>query len=72
LIPGYNRIPSPKTAGANDFPRIAVSNPAGTVSIVWNDARENPGGDILLQSYTLGSLAPVQASPVRLNPDTGG
>src|SRR5919199_4753337 len=72
LIPGYNRIPSPKTAGANDFPRIAVRNPAGTVSIVWNDARENPGGDILLQSYALGSLAPVQASPVRLNPDTGG
>src|SRR5919198_2364694 len=72
LIPGYNRIPSPKTSGANDFPRIAVSNPAGTVSIVWNDAREYPGGDILLQSYTLGSLAPVQASPVRLNPDTGG
>jgi hypothetical protein len=76
LIPGYNRIPSPTTAGANDFPRIAVSHPAGTVagtvSIVWNDARENPAGDILLQSYTLGNLAPVQGSPVRLNPDTGG
>src|SRR5918912_1313057 len=72
LIPGYNRILSPTTSGANDFPRIAVSNPARTVSIVWNDARENPAGDILLQSYTLGSLAPVQGSPVRLNPDTGG
>ena len=72
LIPGYNRIPSPTTSGANDFPRIAVSDAAGTVSIVWNDARQDPAGDILLQSYTLGGLAPVQGSPVRLNPDTGG
>jgi hypothetical protein len=72
LIPGYNRILSPTTAGANDFPRIAVSDAAATVSIVWNDARQDPAGDILLQSYRLGGLAPVQPSPVRLNPDTGG
>lgn len=32
FVPGYNRSPM------NDFPRIAVSDRAGTVSIVWNDA----------------------------------
>src|SRR5439155_9154317 len=37
FIPGYNRFPM------NDFPRIAVSELAGTVSVVWNDARSNPG-----------------------------
>ena len=51
----------------NDFPRLAVSNPAGTVSMVWNDARQRPTGDIFLQSYSLGSLDPVQATPVRIN-----
>jgi hypothetical protein len=62
FIPGYNRFPM------NDFPRVAVSGPAGTVSMVWNDARHHPLGDILLQSFTLGSLAPVQRAPVILNP----
>ena len=62
FIPGYNRFPM------NDFPRVAVSGPAGTVSMVWNDARHHPLGDILLQSFTLGSLAPVQRVPVVLNP----
>jgi hypothetical protein len=66
FIPGYNRFP------ANDFPRIAVSDPAGTVSMVWNDAGLHPLGDILLRSWHLGSLAPVQAQSVRLNTDTGG
>lgn len=66
FIPGYNRFP------ANDFPRIAVSDAHGTVSIVWNDANLHPLGDIMLQSFWLGSLAPVQSSPVRLNSDTGG
>jgi len=66
FVPGYNRFP------ANDFPRIAVSDPAGTVSIVWNDARSHPLGDIYLQSYSLGSLAAVQSSPVRVNANTGG
>ena len=65
FIPGYNRLP------ANDFPRIAVSDSAGTVSMVWNDAgRGNQLGDILLQSFNLGSLAPVQAAPVKLNSDS--
>jgi hypothetical protein len=57
-IPGYNRFPM------NDFPRIAVSDSHGTVSIVWNDARFKPSGDILLQSFSLGTLTPVQFEPV--------
>jgi len=61
FIPGYNRFPM------NDFPRIAVSAPAGTVSMVWNDARKKPSGDIFMQSFDLGSLAPVQASPAQVN-----
>src|SRR3989442_14347507 len=65
FIPGYNRFPM------NDFPRIAVSELAGTVSVVWNDARSNPGGDILLQSFNLGpSLTPTSLAPVKLNNDT--
>ena len=65
VIPGYNRFLM------NDFPRIAVSDVYRTVSLVWNDARDRPLGDILLQSYTLGGLIPVQSSPVRLNNDNG-
>lgn len=61
MVPGYNRFPM------NDFPRVAVSGPAGTVSMVWNDTRYHPLGDILLQSFTLGSLVPVQITPVVLN-----
>jgi hypothetical protein len=68
FIPGYNRFPM------NDFPRLAVSDPAGTVSMVWNDARQHGTGDIFLQSFNLGSLTPVQSGPVRINSrtDTGG
>ncbi len=66
FIPGYNRFPM------NDFPRIAVSTGRGTVSMVWNDARTAPLGDILLQSYRLGTLSPVRATPVRVNSATGG
>jgi hypothetical protein len=66
FIPGYNRFPM------NDFPRIAVSDAAGTVSVVWNDARSNPSGDVLLQSFDLGTLAPVQSAPVKLNNDKTG
>lgn len=71
FIPGYNRFP------LFDFPRIAVSVPARTVSIVWNDAGTNPLGDILLQSYNLltpssRQFAPVQASPIRLNTLSAG
>ena len=68
FIPGYNRFPM------NDFPRVAVSGPKGTVSMVWNDARQHGTGDIFLQSFNLGSLSPVQSSPVRINSrgDTGG
>jgi hypothetical protein len=62
-VPGYNRFPS------NDFPRIAVSDAAVTVSIVWNDARNTPLGDILMQSFNLGSLGAVQSAPVKLNND---
>src|SRR5205823_14746831 len=66
FIPGYNRFP------ANDFPRIAVDRPAATVSMVWNDARLHPLGDILLRSYALNTLDPIQAAPVVLNRDVGG
>jgi hypothetical protein len=68
FIPGYNRFPM------NDFPRVAVSDPAGTVSMVWNDARQHGTGDIFLQSFNLGSLTAVQSQPVRINSrtDTGG
>jgi hypothetical protein len=68
FIPGYNRFPM------NDFPRVAVSNPAGTVSMVWNDARQHGTGDIFLQSFNLGTLTAVQSQPVRINSrsDTGG
>jgi hypothetical protein len=66
FIPGYNRFP------ANDFPRVAVDPTTRTVSMVWNDARLHPLGDILLQSYALRTLNPVQGSPVVLNSDTGG
>ena len=64
FIPGYNRFP------ANDFPRIAVSDTFGTVSIVWNDTRTDTLGDILLQSFNLGTLSTVQSSPVKLNNDS--
>jgi len=68
FIPGYNRFPM------NDFPRVAVSDPAGTVSMVWNDARQHGTGDIFLQSFNLGSLSLAQSQPVRINSrtDTGG
>jgi hypothetical protein len=36
--------------------------------MVWNDTRYHPLGDILLQSFKLGSLALVQSVPVVLNP----
>jgi hypothetical protein len=66
-VVGYNRF------GSNDFPRLAVSDPYGTVSMVWNDTRHHPLGDILLQSFRLGSLQPVQAAPVVLDqPASGG
>ncbi|GAC1456470.1 MAG: hypothetical protein PVSMB2_09790 [Ktedonobacteraceae bacterium] len=65
-LPGYTRFP------LQDFPRIAVSDKAGTVSIVWNDAGVHPLGDILLQSFALGSLTGIQSSPVRLNSHASG
>jgi len=70
FIPGFNR--NGASCCANDFPRIAVSDTFGTVSIVWNDARLHPMGDILLQSYNLVSLSAVQSSPARVNPDANG
>jgi hypothetical protein len=70
-IPGYNRH-LPQGSGPQDFPRIAVSNPVGTVSMVWNDARLHPLGDILMQSFALKSLTPVQSTPVRLNSHANG
>jgi hypothetical protein len=42
------------------------------VTIVWNDARYHPAGDILLQSFHLGSLAAVQSAPIRVNANSGG
>ncbi len=66
-VAGYNRFAS------NDFPRLAVSDRYGTVSMVWNDTRYHPLGDILLESFRLGSLQPVQAVPVVLDkPASGG
>jgi hypothetical protein len=62
LVPGF--FPS---SLANDFPRLAVSDPAGTVSMVWNDTRFHPYGDVLLQSFGLASLHRVQARPVVLD-----
>ena len=66
FIPGYNRFPM------NDFPRLAVSDPASTVSIVWNDARFHPVGDILMQSFNLKSLSGIQTAPVQINSSSGG
>ena len=63
IVPGYNRF------FMNDFPRIAVSDGYGSVSVVWNDARNRPLGDIFLQSYRLGSLTSIQGSPTRLSDD---
>lgn len=63
IVPGYNRTLM------NDFPRIAVSDAHGSVSVVWNDARNRPLGDIFLQSYRLGSLTYIQGSPVQLSDD---
>ena len=40
--------------------------------MVWNDARFHPLGDILLRSYGLGTLKPVQSTPVVLDTDAGG
>jgi|SRR5215831_1283302 len=65
-VPGYNRFT------ANDFPRLAVSDRFNTVSMVWNDARLHPYGDILLQSFGLGALHPLQARPVVLDRPHGG
>jgi hypothetical protein len=66
FIPGYNRFP------ASDFPRLAVSDRFRTVSMVWNDTRHNPSGDILLNSFRLGSLARVQRNPTVLDRPHGG
>jgi hypothetical protein len=66
FIAGYNRFPM------NDFPRIAVSHAQGTVSMVWNDASSDQAGDVLLQSFALGTLAGIQAAPVKLNNDKTG
>lgn len=60
-VPGYNRFP------VNDFPRLAVSDRYQTVSMVWNDARLHPFGDILLQTFHRGSLRAVQSRPVVLD-----
>lgn len=66
FLPGYSRFP------ASDFPRIAVSSKFGTVSMVWNDTRYHPYGDILLQSFRASSLARVQRVPVVLDQPHGG
>jgi hypothetical protein len=63
FVAGYSRFPG------NDFPRLAVSDTAGTVSMVWNDASHNTLGNVVLQSFDLASLAPVQSAPVKLDND---
>src|SRR5258708_15977709 len=65
FIPGYNRFPM------SDSPRLGVSNQSGTVSMVWNDARFHPNGDILLQSFRLGTLQRVQRRLVGLDQPHG-
>lgn len=65
-------VPGDESHTSDDNPRIAVSGPAHTVSMVWNDAREHPLGDVYLLSYQLASLQQVQPAPVRLNSQTGG
>ncbi len=68
LVPGF--FPS---SLASDFPRLAVSGRAHAVSMVWNDTRFHPYGDVLLQSFGLRSLRPVQRTPVVLDtPHHGG
>ena len=66
FIPGYNRSPM------NDEPRLAVSDAYSTVSMVWNDGRFHPAGDILMQSMNLGTLGNVTGTPVVLNSARGG
>ncbi len=63
FVSGYNRFPP------NDFPRPAVSDVNGTVSMVWNDTRKDVLGNILLQSFNLTSLSLVQSLPVPLDND---
>jgi hypothetical protein len=66
--PGYVPV-----FNGNDFPRLAVSDRAHAVSMVWNDARFHSYGDVLLQSFALGSLHLVQHAPVVLDaPHQGG
>jgi hypothetical protein len=66
FIPGYNRFP------ASDFPRVAVSSRFDAVSMVFNDSRDHPNGDVMLQSFRLGSLARVQRTPTVLDRPHGG
>ena len=61
FIPGDLRFPG------SDFPRLAVSSRHDTVSMVWNDTRDHPYGDVMLQSFRLGSLTRVQRSPTVLD-----
>src|SRR5262249_41434733 len=61
FIPGYNRFPM------NDFPRVAVSGPAGAGSMGWNDTPPHRTRDIFLPSFNLASLCLVQSPPVRIN-----
>jgi hypothetical protein len=65
-ITGYNRFL------AQDLPRLAVSDRYHTVSMVWNDARYNSLGDILMQSFRPITLDPVQGKPVRIDQPHGG
>jgi hypothetical protein len=66
FIPGYNRFPM------NDFPRVAFSKKYQTISMVWNDGRFHPTGDILMQSFTAVHIKPVCCGPIQLNSDVGG
>jgi hypothetical protein len=54
-IPGFNRFTG------NDFPRIAVNAPLGTVIVVWNDASLHGLGDIWMRSASpdLAQLTPT-------------
>jgi len=66
FVPGYSRFP------LQDFPRVAVSSRFGDVSMVWNDVRHHVNGDILLQSFKVGSLKRVQRFPTTLDARHGG
>lgn len=65
-LPGYSG------QRLNDYPEIAVSDASSAVTIVWNDTRFHPFGDILMQSFNFGLTLPKTTLPIRINTQTTG